>query len=70
MAALLISVATLKEDSNQFLWVGILVVVVAFNLIALAIFISNQRRQQVIQLLEYAIQHADRCNTTPSDAYL
>ncbi len=68
LVALLISVATFKEDSNQFLWVGLVVIVVVFNLVAFAVFLFSQRTQQVIQLLEYAIQHADQCNTTPSDA--
>lgn len=65
LAVIFISVAALKEDSNQFLWVGLVVIIVVFNLIALAVFLSSQRRQQVIHLLEYAIQHADRCDKIP-----
>ena len=67
LAAIFISVATLKEDNNQFLWVGLVVIVVAFNLMGLAALLLRQRQRQVIQLLEYAIQHADQCNITPSD---
>jgi hypothetical protein len=67
LAALIISIATLfKEDSNPYLW-GPVVIVAASYLMALLI-LSRERPQQVIQLLEYAIQHAYQCNTTPSDA--
>lgn len=67
LAALIISIATLfKEDSNPYLW-GPVVIVATFYLLAFLVF-SRERPQQVIQLLEYAIQHAYQCNTTPSDA--
>lgn len=56
LAALIISVATLKEDSNQFFWVGLVVIAVSYYLMALAAFLSRERSHQVIQLLEYAIQ--------------
>lgn len=67
LAALIISIATwCKEDSNPYLW-GPVVIVAASYLMALLI-LSRERPQQVIQLLEYAIQHTYQCNTTPSDA--
>lgn len=71
LAALFISAATLfKEDSNpflSFLW-DFLAIVAIFYLIVFVALLSRERPQQVIQLLEYAIQHADQYNTTPSDA--
>ncbi|MEO6561858.1 MAG: hypothetical protein ABIN99_02265 [Nitrosospira sp.] len=69
LIALLISATTLlKEDSNPFVWGGVVTIVaifVIYNVMAFAAFLSRQRPQQVIQLLEHAIQHADQCNATP-----
>lgn len=68
LAAVCISAATLlKEDSNLFLWVPVTVAAI-FYLMALFALVSRERPQQVIQLMEYAIQHADQRSTTPSDA--
>lgn len=58
----------LKEDSTPFLFWGLvaIVVIVIVNSLALHTFLSRERPRLVIQLLEYAIQHADKCKTTPS----
>jgi hypothetical protein len=67
-AAISMSAITLfKEDSNLLLSVPLTVAAI-FSLVALGALVSLERPQQVIQLLEYAIQHADQYNTTPSDA--
>jgi hypothetical protein len=67
-AALAVVAATLrKEDSELFLW-GPVIVAAIFYLMAFVAFLSRERPNQVIQLLEYAIQHADQRNTTLSDA--
>lgn len=47
---------------------AVVVVVGAHSLIALVAFLSRERPQQVIKLLEYAIQHADQCSATSSEA--
>src|SRR5687768_8169372 len=71
-AALLISAATLlKDHSSPFLWRGLVITVaifVIYNLIAFAVFLSRERPQQVIQLLEYAIQHEDKAASQPAGA--
>jgi hypothetical protein len=68
IAALLISAATfLKEDSNAFVWAPVIVITILY-LVAFYVLDSLERPKQVIQLLEYAIQHADQCNATPFDA--
>ncbi len=68
IAALLISAATLlKEDSNAFVWFPVIVITILY-LVALYVLDSLERPKQVIQLLEYAIQHADKCNAIPSEA--
>lgn len=67
LAALIISIATLcKEDSNPYLW-GPAAIAAGFYLMALLI-LSRERPQQVIQLLEYAIEHADQGTVNPSEA--
>jgi hypothetical protein len=71
LAALFISISAailFKGDSNPSLlflrdFVAIVVIFYAMAFLAL----SRERPKQVIQLLEYAIQHADQCNATPSD---
>lgn len=66
-AALAISGAALfKEDSGLSLW-ALLPIVATMQGIAACVFLSHERRQQVIQLLEYAIQYADQGNATPTD---
>lgn len=70
LTALLISAAILlKADSNPFLLFlrDLVVIAVIYYMVAFFNFLSNKRPRQVIQLLEYAIQHADQY-TTPSDA--
>lgn len=70
-AALLISAATLfKGDSNPFLlflW-DLVAILVILYLMAFVASLLREKPQHVIQLLEFAIQHADQCNATPSDA--
>lgn len=63
--ALSISAAALKEDSNLILWLPIIAAAV-FHTLAVVAFVSSERPRQVILVLEYAIQHADKSNTTPS----
>ena len=68
LAALAVSGAVLyKEDSNLFLW-GSVILAAIFYLVALVASLSLERHPQVIQLLEYAIQHPDQGNATPPDA--
>ena len=68
-AALSMAAATLRtEDGNLFVW-GPMIAAAIFYLVAFVAFLSRERPQQVIQLLEYAIQHADQCNAaTPFDS--
>lgn len=65
------SIATLfKGDKNPFflfLAEFSLALVILYLMASLG-FLSRERPQQVIQLLEYAIQHANQGNATPSDA--
>ncbi|HET7062061.1 MAG TPA: hypothetical protein VFI43_07770 [Nitrosospira sp.] len=71
VVALFISVAMLfKGDSSPFLLFlqDLVVIVIIYYVAAFLGFLSRERPQQVIQLLEYAIQHADQCNATPHDA--
>jgi hypothetical protein len=73
LTALLISAAILfKADSNPFLLFlrDLVAIAVIYYLAAFLNFLSNRRPRQVIQLLEYAIQHADQCNSTPPDGPL
>ena len=64
LAAVIISMATwYKDDSNPYLW-GLVVIIATSYLMALLV-LSRERPQQVIQLLEYAIQNTYQCNTTP-----
>jgi hypothetical protein len=68
LAAVSLSAATLlKEDSNLFLWVPVIAAACIY-LVALDALVSLERPQQVIQLLEYAIQHAGQCNANSSEA--
>ncbi|WP_159915772.1 hypothetical protein [Pantoea sp. 18069] len=60
LAAVSISAATLlKEDSNLYLWAPV-ILAACFYLVAFVAHASRERPQQVIELLEYAIQHADQ----------
>lgn len=71
LTALLISAAILfKADSNPFLLFlrDLVAIVVIYYVAAFLNFLSSKRPRHVIKLLEYAIQYADQCNTTPSDA--
>ncbi len=72
LLALFISAAAIffKEDSNPllfFVW-DFVVVVVIFYMMALYGLVSRERPQQVIELLEFTIQHrgAMRCNAASS----
>lgn len=67
-AALSMAAATLRtEDGNLFVWSPMIAAAI-FYLVAFVAFLSRERPQQVIQLLEYAIQHADQCYATPFDS--
>ena len=66
LVALVISAPEFLKDSNPLLW-GLLALVAILYIVAFDAALSRQRSQQVIQLLEYAIQHADQGNTIPSD---
>jgi hypothetical protein len=76
VAVLLISVIPvtilLKGDSNlsfSLLSLRDLVkIVVMFYALAAIAFLFRKRPRQVIELLGYAIQHADQCKATPPDA--
>lgn len=59
VAVILPAAALLKEDSNLFLWIPVLFAA-SIYLAAFDSLTSLKRPQQVIQLLEYAIQHADK----------
>jgi hypothetical protein len=70
LAALFISMyaAVSAGDSNPALLLlrdFVFAVVILYLISFLAL--SRRRHKQVIQLLEYAIQHADQYNTSPSD---
>ena len=66
LVALVISAPEFLKDSNPLLW-SLLALVAILYIVAFDAALSRQRSQQVIQLLEYAIQHADQGNTIPSD---
>jgi hypothetical protein len=67
LATLFISVATLfKGDSSPLLLLlGDFIVILVFFYLTAFVAVSRERPQEVIKLLEYAIQHANQCNPTP-----
>lgn len=44
-----------------------MIVVIYYGLAPIA-FVLRKRSREVIELVEYAIQHADQCKATPPDA--
>lgn len=77
LTVLLISAATLfkgygdpsgPSDPSLFFLRNLVVIVAIYYVVAFLNFLSSMKPRHVIKLLEYAIQHADQCNTTPSDA--
>ncbi len=61
VAAILIATGKLLEgDGNSLFWATPVTVVAILYLLSVGAHISLERPQQVIQLLEYAIQHADK----------
>lgn len=57
-AASLSATTLLKEDSTFFLWAPV-ILACCFYLIAFHAFSQRERPEQVIALLEYAVQYAD-----------
>ncbi|WP_158684117.1 hypothetical protein [Stenotrophomonas sp. MYb57] len=67
LAAASISASTLlKEGSNIFLWAPVMLTA-CFYLVAFVAYASRERPQQVIELLEYAIHHADQFASISSE---
>jgi hypothetical protein len=63
LAALLLE----EKDSDLLLW-GLGIAAVILYVGVFEAFVSLERPKQIIKLLEYAIQQADQCKTTPSEA--
>lgn len=69
VAASISATTLLKEDANMFLWMP-LILACGFYAISFCAMASRERPEQVIALLEYAVQHADSPvqNTLPTPA--
>lgn len=71
VVAILISLSAallLEEKDSHLLYWGLGLAAVILYAAKFEAFVSLERPQQVIQLLEYAIQHADQGNANPSEA--
>lgn len=69
VVAILISLSAailLEEKDSHLLYWGLGLAAVILYAAKFKAFVSLERPKQVIQLLEYAIQHADQGNATPS----